>query len=165
MIGRRLPLLALPLVLGGCSLLFSGQARDWPERSELASEPAAALRFPEAEELAHVANEARSTIEGPFAAFDGRIYGSQATQEDIFAFYERELANLGWQRDEFAVFTSSGELDSWGWCKPSMIFRLAIKKPGNFREEFYRGKEFVTVFEGVLIGREAEKACPTELRR
>lgn len=100
------------------------------------------------------------TIEGPRNAFHGAIFGTQASQEEVSAFYDDELTRLGWQRDTYQVFASTGELEAWGWCKPRMRFRLAIKKPGNFEESFYQGKTFATVFDARLIGRDPDVACP-----
>ncbi|MEK6619376.1 MAG: hypothetical protein AABZ26_00210, partial [Chloroflexota bacterium] len=82
---------------------------------------------------------------------------------EVFGFYSGELERLGWKRDSYQVFASTGETDAWGWCKPRMRFRLAIQKPGDFEPSFYRGKTFATVFDATLIGRDPDVPCPARL--
>lgn len=152
---RSTHLLLSLAVLGGCAL------SDVPlERVDLVEDPAAGLRMPAADELAHVGDERRTTIDGPQRPFEGRIFGTMATAEEVFAFYDRELTSVGWQR-RLALGLSTVELDLRSWCKPKVWFRLAIKdKERAFQPGFYRGRDYTTVYEATLIGTDPTSPCP-----
>ena len=151
------------VLLVAAALLFAaclGPQNPFPERSVLLAEPAATLRMAGAEELAKVGDERRMTIEGPISAFEGAIFGSQASALEVFAFYDRELRRLGWVQDRF-VIRSTVELDAWGWCKPRLLFRLAIKdRERAFEPRFYQGRTYATVFDARIRGRDPDAPCP-----
>ena len=150
----RVLLRLLPIVVVACAGIGP------VERGELVSDPAWKLRMPGTEELAHFSDERRMTLDGPVDAYDGFAFGTQASDLEVFAFYDQELRRLGWRREPL-VSPSTVELRIWGWCKPRILFRLATKdQPRAFRPEFYRGRSYVTVFDARLRGRDTSFPCP-----
>ena len=129
-------------------------------RAELARDDAHQIRMPGAVELAHVGNGRRSTIEGEQEPFDGFIFGTQSSAEDVRAYYSREVARLGWRPDDYQVFAATTEMGAWGWCKPAMRARLSIVRPTTYGETLYGGRTFATTFDARLIGRDPQVKCP-----
>lgn len=147
------------LTLSSCSL-------SEPDLSSIQRESAAGLRMADAVELGHFYGDKITTFEGPQPAFDGRVFGIQASDTDVHAFYDRELRRLGWQPDRLAGTLGSVELAAWGWCKDAMNFRIGIQdQPRAFRPEFYKGQTFRTVFDASMIGHDPSLGCPTQIRR
>lgn len=125
----------------------------------LEAEEASRLRLPDAEVLRRVGGERFNNITGPQGSFTGAVYGTQATQAEVFAFYQRELTRRGWVADGTSTL-SSGELPGGrGWCKPRMYFRLAIFDPQRYeRTGITDGARFRTVFDARLQA--SELGCP-----
>ena len=140
--------------------LWSG-ANAWLDLAVLQADPAFALRMPGSDELAEVGTEQEFGIEGRTSAFAGHISGTVATSADVYAFYERELARLGWRPDTPPFSSSSVELENRLYCKTKASFRLAIKdKNRAFQPAFYRGNSYTTVFDARLIAVDPKTACP-----
>jgi hypothetical protein len=130
-------------------------------RSSLQNEPAAKLRYPAATQLGRVSTEREMTFDGPLPAIEGAVFGADVNREDLFAYYDRELRGLGWQQDLYEIYRTTVETDAWGWCKPRMSFRLAIKdRDRAYDPSFYKGQTYRTVFEANLQGRDADVTCP-----
>lgn len=101
------------------------------------------------------------TIDGQQMAFDAHVFGTQVSAADVHAFYERELARLDWKTDPLATSPDTVELDAWGWCKGAMVFRIGIQDQARaFRQDFYRGQTFKTVFDARIRGRDPARGCP-----
>src|SRR6266508_2426572 len=96
------------------------------ERADLEADPSFSLRMQGADELALVGSDRLFTFEGERPPFAGHIYGTMATSADVYAFYERELARLGWQLEAPPFLRSSAELENRVYCKRKVEFRLAI---------------------------------------
>lgn len=131
------------------------------ERSALLADRAAALRMPGVDEVAHFGAERELTVDGPAFAFDRRMFGTQASAEEVLAFYERELGRLGWTRDDIAVVKSTTDLRVFGWCRSRMTFRLAIKHPRDHPRWIATagGTAYPTFFDAGLIAVEKEAKC------
>lgn len=100
------------------------------------------------------------TFEGPRAAFDGYILGTNADAQAVETYYAAELERQGWIR-ESTTLRATDELTAWWWCKGRMTYRLAIKDQERaFRPEFYRGQTFETVLDATLISRDRAMSCP-----
>jgi hypothetical protein len=133
------------------------------ERSDLEADPASRIRMPGADVLTHVADERHTSIEGPQPPFEGFIFGTMSSRDAVYAFYEAELARLGWKREPRVLGRSTVELDLREYCKPKVFFRLAIKdKARAFRPEFYGGRDYVTVFDARLVGVDPTGKCPSD---
>src|SRR5438270_4889528 len=122
---------------------------DVPGLSTLQGDRAAAIRMADVVELGDFSGDKHTTIDGPQPAFDTHVFGTQATQDAVHAFYDRQLQQLGWQADRLAGPMTTVELVAWGWCKGGgLVFRVGIEdQPRAFKPEFYKGQTFQTVFE------------------
>ncbi len=152
-------LLLVATVVVGAALW--SQSRSSLERPDLEADPAYLLRMPGADELARVGGDRELTLDGPQTPFAGHIFGTTATSAEVYAFYERELARLGWKREPYVLGRSSVELENREYCTPKALFRLAIKdKDRAFQPAFYRGQTYTTVFDARLEGIEPGPPCP-----
>ena len=132
------------------------------ELADLQADPAFAVRMPGADELAEVGGERRSTLDGAQSPFAGHIFGTLASSAEVYAFYERELARLGWQPETPPFSRSSAELENRLYCTRRATFRLAIKdKDRAFEPAFYQGRVYATVFDARLIGESRSSTCPS----
>lgn len=61
------------------------------------------------------------TVDGPVNAWAGYILGVQLSPDEVFAFYERELGTLWWQRDLLRLTQLTAETDARVWCKASWV--------------------------------------------
>lgn len=129
--------------------------------ADLKADPAFALRMPGADELGEVGGPARTGIDGSTPTFAGHIFGTLATRAEVYAYYERELARLAWRPQTPPFAMSSAEIENREYCKPKESFRLAIKdKDRAFQPAFYRGHDYVTVFDATLIADDPQSPCP-----
>jgi hypothetical protein len=141
-------------------VLVSCAPERFVDRATLLADPAAKLRPPGVVELGHFGSDRITTFEGPQAAFDGFLFGTQDAEQGVLSYYESELGRSGWQRDRMSAFRATTETVAWGWCKGRMDFRLAVEDQARaFRPEVYRGQTFATVFATDLQSRELP--CPT----
>lgn len=133
------------------------------ERSDLEADAAFSMRMPGADELARVGSGRLFTLEGEKPPFAGHIYGTSATSADVYQFYERELARLGWQPQTPPYPSSTVELENRLSCKRKLEFRLAIEdKDRAFRAAFYHGKAYTTVFDARLRAIDPTIGCPMQ---
>ena len=156
--------LGLVLVLLGAACINAKSPPDDPRNpylplAALKAEEASRLQLPDAEVLRRVGGERFNNVTGPQGSFTGAVYGTQATQAEVFAFYERELTRLGWLADGPAPM-GSGELSGGrGWCKPRLFFRLVVYDPQRYdRTGITDGARFRTVFDASVQG--SVQACP-----
>jgi hypothetical protein len=138
-----------------------GVVNPYPDRQTLLADPAAQIRMPEADELQRVGAERRTTPEGHAAAFDGAIFGTQAAPEEVHRFYDSALRHEGWQPDTYQVYPTSTDLKVWGWCKPELLFRVAIVDPETFSPDLRRGRSYTSLFHATINGRAADVPCPS----
>ena len=140
-------------MLLACIALVAACAQDGElERSDLVKDPAVALRMPGADQLGHVGGERIKTLDGEQQAFEGYIFGTAASTDEVFVFYTQELARLAWKPNGSMVGASGVELDLRWWCTSKVAFRLGIKdKARAFQPAFYRGKDYATVFDATLL--------------
>lgn len=149
-------------VVGAATILTAcGLDNPYLPQSALQSESAAKLRYPGATQLGRVSSDRGMTFDGPLPAVDGFVFGADVDREGLFAYYDRELRRLGWQQDGYGIYETTVETDAWGWCKPRLTFRLAIKDQSRaYDASFYKGQTYRTVFEANLQGRDADVLCP-----
>ena len=152
---RTLLVLLLGLLLAACL------PSEHPslERRVLESDHAAAILMPGAEELAQFGKERGDTVTGPAFATHAYLFGTQAGDEEVIAFYDRELRRLGWAREDDAVVSGSTDRYVSGWCKPRLTYRLAMKQERAFEPSVYQGKTFRTVFDAGLVAVRAGRTC------
>ncbi|HYR94983.1 MAG TPA: hypothetical protein VEP48_12345 [Methylomirabilota bacterium] len=134
------------------------------DHAALRSDPAFAIRMPGADELAEVGSDAQAGIDGSFAAFAGRVFGTMSPSSEVYRFYERELGRLGWYIDPPPYSMSTVEIENRSYCEKKVWFRLAINdKSKAFQPSFYNGRDYVTVFNATLIAVDAGAPCPRPL--
>ncbi len=104
-----------------------------PSGSRLAalqSMPENTLAYPGASILRTVSVEATQTIEGPVPAISGHTFGAEASEADVVAFYQRQLAERGWLPTSFDAQRSTIETAAYTWQKDAAVLRLAILERG-----------------------------------
>ena len=127
--------------------------------SALRAEAASELAPPGAVALRTVQAEPFNNITGHEAAFYGHLFGVPAAAADIHTFYDRELAKLGWRVTRDPLLGTI-EVDGWGWCKPTLLFRLGILDPRGYgRIPLTGAEQYQTVIDARLAG--TDRACPS----
>ncbi len=117
--------------------------------------------MPDADTLAEIGSEAEVGIEGSHPALAGHIFGTQATSAEVYVFYDRELARLGWRVDPPPYAMSTVELDLKIYCRSKALLRLAIEDRARaFQPSLYKGKSYVTVYDSSLIAMDPGEPCP-----
>lgn len=142
-----------------CTSAKPGQSDSpYPPLAELRAEPAATIAPEGATQIREVGAERFMNITGPQTAFYGHVWGSQLTIDETFSFYSAQLGRLGWTPD-FRPILSSGESRGWGWCKPSMFFRLTIFDPADYDITGVKdGSAYRVVFDARING--TTRTCP-----
>jgi hypothetical protein len=136
-------------------------ANSYPDRQELRADPAAQIQMPRTDELRAVGAERHTTPEGDAGAFDGGIFGADATPAEVHAFYDAALRQQGWQPDTYGVFSTSTDLNVWGWCKPGRLFRVAILDPDAFAHSLTKSRPYPSLFHATINGRAPDVPCPS----
>jgi hypothetical protein len=156
--------LTCALVLTACSVTSGDTSRNpYVPLAVLEADPASRLVIPGAEVIRRIGHERLDNITGPVPSVFGAVYGVQGGTHDTFAFYDRELLNLGWQRQPTSSL-SSGETRSWSWCKPQINFRLAVFDPKRYdRVGIQGGGRYQTVYDARLIAT-GPLPCPEPIR-
>ncbi len=132
-----------------------------PSRSALQGDPASKLRMPSAVELLHFGGDNQMTLDGPLDAWDGYIFGVPVDAAEVLAFYDRELARLGWSVDPLRLTQLSTETEAKVWCRSLLAFRIGIKDQARaFQPDFYRGQTFRTVYEARITAQPPGTTCP-----
>ena len=150
------------MILGVVLVLLAGCAPtagvDLPV-SALRAEAASEVAPPGAVVLRTVQAEPFNNITGHEAAFYGHLYGVPAAAADIHAFYDRELLKLGWRATRPPILGTT-ETDGWRWCKPKLLFRLAIlDSRGYSRIPLTGAEQYQTVIDATLAG--TDTGCPS----
>ena len=139
----------MAVVLLGVALVGCGGAGTptWT-RARLARYPEAHLAYPGATLVGETGGEGGHSIDGPFPASAGGVYGTADDRAAVEAFYARALTTRGW----LSVPTGSGstEVAAATWRQGAVTFRLG----------FYRHQapqvppeldRFTTAFSAVLL--------------
>ncbi|SRR5258708_5582754 len=109
------------------------------------------------------ATEKKQGIEGIEPATCCHVaLGTQATQQDVFNFYNTELKKLGWVSTKYDVFQTTTETKIYGWCKPKRLFRLGFfdKKEYAYDPKIGKDWNYITYFTTYLTGESSSARCP-----
>ncbi len=109
------------------------------------------------------ATEKKQGIEGIEPATCCHVaLGTQATQQDVFDFYNTELKKLGWVSTKYDVFQTTTETKVYGWCKPKRLFRLGFfdKKEYSYDPKISKDWNYITYFTTYLTGESSSARCP-----
>ena len=104
---------------------------------------------------------------GPQAAEFGRQFGTDASEADVEAFYEADLARRGWiSPSSDAGITvgiqSSGETSARAWEKGDRVFRLSFRRRDEFgRLDAATLARYPTVYEIRLFLMIPDRSAPT----
>ena len=132
-----------------------------PDHADLVADPAFALRPPDSDQLLEVGDDAFHGIDGSYDAFAGHVFGTTMSSADVYAWYERELARLGWRTEPPPYARSTTEIENRLYCRSGATFRLAIEdKTRAFQPALYKGKDYTTVFDATLMAADPRSACP-----
>lgn len=158
--------LVAPLAVVGIAVAFAAwmiwsTPPKTPDHADLVADPAFALRPPDSDQLLEVGDNAFQGIDGGYAAFAGHVFGTTMSSAEVYAWYERELARLGWRIQPPPYSRGSAEIENRLYCRPGASFRLAIDdKTRAFQPALYKGKDYTTVFDATLIAADPRSACP-----
>jgi hypothetical protein len=126
---------------------------------QLRADPAYAIRMPGAGAIGEAGGRRAFTLAGEQPAFATRVYWTDASASDVYAYYAREVERLGW------VYTGSNgrattELEVRYWCKPYAEVRIAIEDPSKLGPG---SGSYPTRFDVSIIGSRSERdaiTCP-----
>jgi hypothetical protein len=153
-------LTAYAAVSGGVHTNIPASDNPFPDRQTLLAAPAASISLPGADELEQEGAERASTIEGYRSASIGGIYGTDLGSAAVHDYFDGVLrAQMGWVPDLIAGAKNSTDRQAWGWCRGTLNYRIAILDPLQFDTSLTGGRQFSTVFETTLIGREPSQIC------
>lgn len=155
-------LLGLALLLPACGWSTGPQSTPTPRPNpytplrDLRADPAGMLRLPTSDYLAGGGEERFTPAFGqPSPASLLGTYGTPAPQEEVFAFYDRELRVLGFAFIPNGSIPGSTETVVWSWCRPGARYRLSIREQARGLEPtVLQGRTYRTVFDARLIGRD-----------
>jgi hypothetical protein len=114
--------------------------------SALQRYPEYQLRYPAAVLIGEGGKDAEN---GPFfysRAMAGAVLGTDDSEEQVVAFYERELAARGWQLSDRDTVGTTAELNAYAWRKGSVVFRLAFLRKNDPRNP-PAGDQYATPFD------------------
>ena len=117
----------------------------------LTTQPEADLVYPESDLLSDGGYDAEMTIDGPQPAALWKIFGSDASIDDILAHYQAELADRGWE--SMPSSRSTSEIEAWRWSRGDLGFRLGQKDPDTWHERLPGSDRFATIYEVRLVER------------
>ena len=88
-------------------------------------------------------------------------FGTQASSQAVFAYYDQALVAVGYRFFPNIAILGSSESDTWVWCKPLATLRLSILiQDRAFDPALLQGRMYTTVFMTFLTGRD-NSPCPT----
>lgn len=95
---------------------------------DLKARPESGLHPPDARFISHNEHGADQTITGPLSAIVGDVFASPDDADGVFAFYESELAKLGYVRDDRDLLNikTTIEKDIRVWRRGDIVARVAI---------------------------------------
>ncbi len=132
----------------------------YPSLATLRAEPAAEIAPEGSMDLRTMSAEPFNNITGPEAGFYGHLFGTTLPADQIARFYGDALPRMGWTVDR-APIRGSVETRTWGWCKPKMVFRLAILdgRRGYDRAGVAVPPGVDVVFDATIVG--TKGSCPS----
>lgn len=158
LVRRRAVALVLALITSAsCTANTPG---GYPPLAALRAEAAAEIAPQGSVALRTVSAEPFDNITGPEAGFYGHLFGTNLAPDEVAAFYARELSKLRWTNDRPPI-RGSTETKTWGWCKPTMFFRLAILdgQRGYDRAGLTVPSDVTLVFDATIVG--TKETCPS----
>lgn len=103
---------------------------DLSEIETLRAMPEAQLTYPGSEEVSRGGDVSRASITGRQPAFACRVVGTEATPDELFAWYAESLEAEGWVTGgSSSRAAATGELDATAWERNGLIFRLSVLDP------------------------------------
>lgn len=105
-----------------------GRITRWRDLQKL---PEATLYYPGSTVLGSGGYDFDKGLLGINDATYNQQLGADASNEEVVAFYARELPARGWATDERSGGRSTDELLGRAWRKGQLIFRLGLPRPGT----------------------------------
>ena len=122
--------------------------------SDLAGDPAYALRMPGSEDLGSGGGDTNNFLGRNDFAFATRTFGVEVAPQEVFAYYDRELARLGWQSYPSRVSSSLHLQDRW-YCRSGAVIDLATIDQTRSSLPAHK-----TIFDVALLATPPGEACP-----
>lgn len=134
--------------------------------SALKSRPESGIHPPDASFVSHNEHDAEQTVDGPLAAIVGDVFATQDDAASVFAYYNAELAKLGYVRDErdLSNIKTTVEETVRVWRHGDVVARVAIyRKHDPQLPPLPSGMSDGTLFELALIAKtpDADSARPS----
>ena len=114
------------------------------------------LALPGSTPLADGGYDAEFTVEGRRPAATWAIYGTSADVAEVTAYFEKELADRGWE--PAPGIPSTSQLDALLWRRDDLAFQLAILDVEEWHQRIDGSDEYPTMYEvRVSERRDAER--------
>ena len=118
-------------------------------RDRMARQPEAELVYPDSAELAEGGHDRVDDFLGTTRAMWWLLLRTDASIEEVHAFYDAELADRGWETG--SRVRSTDEIETYSWTRDGIRFRLGFKELDELDSQSEEGKAFSTVYEISLI--------------
>ena len=156
--------LVVALLVGGCG------STDASPLASLRAMEEASLAYPGSTQLGELAlDQQTGSITGPQSAMLGYQLGTDASEADVEAFYEAELARRGWTiaRSDAAItvgIPGSTESSARAWEKGETFFRLSFRRRDDQgRLDSATLARYPTIYEIRLRLKIPERSVPASL--
>jgi hypothetical protein len=148
---------AWTIALVGCG---PNKALDY---DQLRADPAFVIHMPGTDAIGDHGGERTFTLDGEQPAFAARYYGTEASARDVYAYYTKEVEDLGWVY-EGSKGQATTELEVRFWCKPYGVVRISIMDPTKLGTGL---PSYPTIFDVAIIGDTSDGAirCPISTKR
>ena len=140
------------LATGVCVWLLVGCGTNPAPLGALRAMPEGSLLPPGSVAVATYAQDEQQTIEGTNYAVFGHNVGTSETQDDVIAFYARELPPRGWTPEPHGTGPATTQTAAMNWLKGDVEFHLGFwRKVEEHLPPTASPGSFAVVFQAVLI--------------
>lgn len=144
-------LIVLVLLVSGCTLTDNSAptaTSSPPSVAALRALPEDHIFYPRAATIGETSYDASGIDSGGANPSGGWIMATNGSEAQVLAYYEQQLKQRGWQRNDSGVFRATSEDMVAGWHKGKYIFRLGFWRPGDPRNPGHGA--YPTVY-GILL--------------
>lgn len=144
--------LARCLATGACLWLLVGCGANPAPLAALRAMQEGALLPPGSVAVGTYAQDEQRTIEGTNYAVFGHNVGTSESEDQVVAFYARELPRRGWTPEPYGTGPATTQTMAMNWVKGEVEFHLGFWRTGEEHlPPTASPNSFAVVFEAVLI--------------